>query len=214
MPLHAPYGDRPASALYHLLFADDLSAFAPRAGAAPAPWQQLLFAPDADAAAIRALACDAAQESRVRALAFGWLREHGEAVPAKELLGVIVEVPLEDGLDTLAAYADGAVRYLNHSGAMTIFDSALPALAPHVQPVLVAAQAIVDRIGPWDQPRLPPPAAGRIRLSFVVSDGLCFGEGPSGALAADGLAGPLIRDATALLQAVVAIAAPGKDTAR
>jgi hypothetical protein len=43
-------------------------------------------------------------------------------------------------------------------------------------------------------------------LTFIVSDGLYFGEGPFAALSQDALAGPLIQQATRLLQQVVAIA--------
>ena len=203
MTAFAPYGDTAASAIYHLLFADDPAAFAPHAGTPPAAWQSLLGAARPDAPAIRALANDASQESRVRALACLWLRTHGEPVPARELFGAIVEVPLDAGLDVLAVYADGGVRYLNHSGAMSIFEGAVPALQQQAQAVLAAARTVVARIGPWDKPRLPPPAVGNVRISFVVSDGLYFGEGPHRALAQDGLAGPLLQHATALLQAVV-----------
>lgn len=211
MTAFAPYGDTAASAIYHLLFADDPTAFAARDGSRAAPWQVLLAASPGDAAAIRKLAEDAAQESRVRALACLWLRTHGESVPERTLFGAVVEVPLEDGLDVLAVYGDGGVRYINKSGAMSIFEGAVPALQAEVQAVLAAARAVVARIGPWDQPRLPPPVAGNVRLSFVVSDGLYFGEGPYRALAQDGLAGPLLRHATALLQAVVAMPRAGAE---
>lgn len=209
MTAFAPYGDTAASAIYHALFADDPSAFAARDGTPPVPWQALLAADPGDAAAIRGLAEDAAQESRVRALACLWLRTHGEPVAPRTLFGVIVEVPLDDGLDVLAVYDDGGVRYINQSGAMSIFEGAVPALEDEARAVLAAARAVVARIGPWDKPRLPPPAAGNVRLSFVVSDGLYFGEGPYAALAQDGLAGPLLQRATALLQAVVSMTAPG-----
>mgnify|MGYP000340728537 CR=1 FL=1 len=208
MTAFSPYGDIAASAIYHLLFADDPSAFAARDGTPPAPWQALLAAEPGDAAAIRGLADDPAQESRVRALACLWLRLHGEPVAAKTLFGVVVEVPLDSGLDVLAAYDDGGVRYLNQSGAMSIFEGAVPALQGEVRAALDAARTVVARIGPWDKPRLPPPVAGNVRLSFIVSDGLYFGEGPYQALAQDGLAGPLLQHATALLQAVVAMTAP------
>jgi hypothetical protein len=205
MTRHAPYGDSAASAIYHLLFADDLAAFAPHGDREPAPWQVLLLGEAGDAARIHELADDATQESRVRALAYGRLRAMGQAVPAKVLLGVVVEVPLDGGLDTLAAYADGSVRYVNQSGAMSIFEGPVPALAPHVAAVLEAAQPIVARIGPADGPRPPPPPAGHMRLTFLVSDGLYFGEGPMGALMGDALAGPLVTAATGLLQATVAM---------
>jgi hypothetical protein len=204
MPSHAPYGNTAASEIYHRLFADDPVAFAPRGQGEPAAWQALLYGAPGDPAVIRRLAADPAQDSRVRLLAMHWLRSHGEPVPPKALLGVVVEVPLETGLDVLAAYADGGVRYLNQGGGMTIFEGPVPALAAHVQALLRAAQTLVARIGPTDRPRLPPPAQGNVRVSCLVSDSLCVGEGPYGALASDALAGPLLQAATALLQAVVA----------
>jgi hypothetical protein len=50
---------------------------------------------------------------------------------------------------------------------------------------------------------LPPPRRGSIRLSFLVSDGLYFGVGPMTTLSSDDIGGPVLRSATALLQAIV-----------
>jgi hypothetical protein len=212
--IHAPYRNPAANSIYHLLFADDLAAFAPRTGDPPAPWQTTLFGNPVAAHAVQALAEDATAEGRVRALAYEWLRGHGEAVAPRILLGAIVEVPLDNGLDVLAAYVDGGVRYLHHSGRMMFFEGTVPALQPYVRDVLAAAQAIVARIGPWEEPRRPPPQAGHVRLSFLVSDGLYFGEGPVETLSHDPLAGPLLARATALLQQVVALDAQGRPAAR
>ena len=62
---------------------------------------------------------------------------------------------------------------------------------------------MVQQIGPWDQPRLAPPTAGNARLTFLVSDGLYFGQGPMNVLQADAKGGPVLREAGALLTAVV-----------
>jgi hypothetical protein len=67
----------------------------------------------------------------------------------------------------------------------------------------------VAAIGPWPEQRLPPPPAGRARISLLVGPDLCFGEGPLEALSADPLGGPLMGTATALLQAVGDLAAAG-----
>lgn len=61
-------------------------------------------------------------------------------------------------------------------------------------------QHVVDQLGPWDKPRLPPPRGDTVRLSFLVSDGLYFGQGPYGFMSQDGRAGPLLAKATQLLQ--------------
>jgi hypothetical protein len=66
-----------------LLFCDDPAAFRPHPNKQPAPWQSILFASDPDPFAIRGLAEDPAQESRVRILAYNWLREMHHEVPKK-----------------------------------------------------------------------------------------------------------------------------------
>lgn len=198
---HTPYAEERADLLYNLLFCDNLAAFGAEAHGR-GPWATLLAeSPDPDA--LRRIAADQGSDSRFRALAFHRLRAAGDAVPARILLGVIVEVPQERGLDVLAAYADGGVRYLNQSSRIVFFEGrGHPAEAAALD-LVAQAQNVVDRIGPWDRSRLPPPAAGHVRLSFVVSDGLYFGEAPFDAFWNDALAGPVLRKATALLQQVV-----------
>ena len=102
------------------------------------------------------------------------------------------------------AYSDGGVRYINHTGRMTIVEgpSSVSAL---VSKLFAACAPVVGAIGPWDQPRRPPPPAGALRITFLVSDGLYFGEGPFAALQRDRMAGPVIQCATELLRAVVAL---------
>jgi hypothetical protein len=207
MTPHAAYRDPAANQIYHLLFCDDASAFAPRSGAPAADWQATLYASPASAQRVQELAQDPATESRVRMLASNWLRGNGQPITGKELFGVIVEVALDNGLDTLAAYADGGVRYLNQSGRMSIFEGPMPALAPHVKQLLEASQAVVAKIGPWDKARLPPPVRGHVRLTFLVSDGLYFGEGPMSVFRRDPMAGPVVAAATTLLQHVAEMSA-------
>jgi hypothetical protein len=65
------------------------------------------------------------------------------------------------------------------------------------------SKPIVAAIGPWDKERLPPPEEGNIRMTFLVSDGLYFGEGPMGAMQQEPLASPLVSAATNLLLRLV-----------
>jgi hypothetical protein len=200
---YAPYVSDAPNAIYGLLFCDDLAAFAPRPGAAPAPWQTTLFAAQPDAAKVETLARDDHAESRVRALAYYRLRTHGHAAAKGVLLGVVVEVPLDGGLDVMAAYADGSVRYIDHTGRIAVVEpGSLAAATPQVVRLMELAKPIVAAIGPWDKPRLPPPVRPNLRLSFIVSDGLYFGEGPMAAMQKDKLAGPVFQQATALLMTV------------
>lgn len=201
--LHKPYAETHVNFMYNLLFCDDLALFRNSRGTeAGSVWTELR-ADRPDAAELRAFAADQNNEGRVRALAFNRLRAMGEAVPSKQLLGVIVEVPLADGLDVLAAFSEGGVRYLNQSGKVLVVEGENNPVVGLVGELLSVARPVVDQIGPWEEQRLPPPRAGNIRITFLVSDGLYFGEAPAAVLQNDAMAGPVLAKATQLLQRAV-----------
>ena len=155
------------------------------------------------------MAADEDAESRLRVVAYRRLKAAGSPAAANApLLGVIVEIALDEGLDTLAAYADGRIRYINHAGGMTIVEEGSP-LRAQVDGLLLASQSVVARIGPWEGDRLPPPPAGQARLTFLVGGDIYFGQAPFEALAADPMAGPVLSTATALLTALVALQGEG-----
>ncbi|MCP9819660.1 hypothetical protein KBZ18_09160 [Synechococcus sp. Cruz-9H2] len=204
--MYSPYPSEAANTIYNLLFCDDASAFLARSGEEPAPWQAELAQDPPDLRALRILAADERQEGRVRYLAYQALRHLGESVPPRQLLGVIIEVPLAGGLDALAAYSNGGVRYVNQSGRIAVVD-AVPSMTHLVQDLFAMSQPVVDAIGPWKEARLAPPKRDNIRLTFLVSDGLYFGEAPMTVMQREPMAAPIIQRATELLQAVVAIGA-------
>jgi len=184
-PRFAPYREPAANDLYHLLFCDDPQAFASMSDSA------------------RAIAGNAAHDARMRMLACNWLAAHGEVPPARELLGVIVEVSLDAGLDTLAAFADGGVRYINHTGKVSIFEGRNAAIGPSIDKLFAVSRDVIARIGPWDKPRLAPPSRGRVRLTFLVTDGLYFGERPMEMFQRDAMTEPVVAAASQLLVKVV-----------
>lgn len=201
-PAHSPYADAWNNALYNLLFCDRPQDLAAHPASEPAAWQPALCGTPPDLDAVAAIAADPDAGSRLRLLACRVLREHGQAAPGRELLGVVVEVPLDGGLDTLAAYADGSVRFLHHSGRVEMVDAA-GVTAPLVQRLLETSAMVQACIGPWEAARLPAPTLGQVRLSFLSGDGLSFGEGPFTVMQRDPMAGPILDAAAALMQAVV-----------
>jgi hypothetical protein len=203
VPRYAPYAQAESNQIYNLLFCDKPEGFRPAANEQPVAWQAILFGDPPVADSILALAQDKTQESRVRALAFNWLSANGHQVPARQLFGVVVEMPMRGGLDTLAVYADGSIRYINHTGNIAVIENGNADIEFAIERLLHVAQDVVNRIGPWKKTRLPPPAKGKTRLSFVVSDGLYFGEGPAEVMQNEPQAGPVVREATKLLQLTV-----------
>jgi hypothetical protein len=141
--------------------------------------------------------------SRVRLLAFHQLRTHNAAVEQGILLGVVVEVALEEGLDVLAVYLDGTARYLNYSGKVIIWEAKDTEVDRLIIEVFALSEHILAQIGPWEGQRKPPPPSDHLRLSFLASDGLYFGEGPMNALFGDPMAGPVLNLLTNLMQILV-----------
>lgn len=200
---YEPYKESHANFLYNLLFCDDLALFKNDNTAKSSTLWKTLLADSPDFSALEKIAANQEEESRVRALAYNRLRAGGHTVPSKQLLGVVVEVPLAQGLDTLAAYPDGRVRYLNQSGKVAIFEGGAPEVEALAKELVAASQSLVNAIGPWDKKRLPPPRPGNVRITFLVSDGLYFGEGPFKALQQDTMGGPVLAKAAQLIQVAV-----------
>jgi hypothetical protein len=202
----APYEQPEINFIYNLLFCDDPSLFQPKGDKPLVYWESALFGSNPDVGEIRKIAENNDEESRIRVLAYNWLRERKHAVPARQLLGVIVEVPLEGGLDVIAAYPDGRVRYINQTGKLAVFEGGPPEVEAKAKALVASALPAVNRIGPWDKKRLPPPTKGNVRMTFLVSDGLYFGEGPFALMQREPMAAPIIQTAGELLQLVVGAA--------
>jgi hypothetical protein len=182
----------PQPALYDPLFCDQPVLYRPAPGSMPSPWQVLLFDERADAQAVRRLAADAQGDSRVRALAYGWLRTHRQPVPRDELLGVVFEVEIGGAVDVLAAYADGRLRFLNHAGRMAAFDSLPAALGSRWQALMAAARQASPAASAWQRAGSRLPGPGEVRVTFVRSDGLHRLQGRFDPMQRDATTGPLL----------------------
>ena len=144
---------------------------------------------------------------------------HGErlngqaAVPRRQLHGLIVEMRFATGLDVLAVFADGTVRYVDESGEPVVCDSnALPMRCIAMR-LLGHAQLVLRRIRTSGQQRKAPPARGHVRLSFLASDGLYVDDGPLSLMRHEPEAGRLIKHADELRQ-LAAQAAEGRRPVR
>src|SRR4029077_6514239 len=173
----------PNSALRETLFGD--VPLATWAADKPAePWTTLSMAAshfergDRGAAvrSLRALLGRAGLESRHYLEAWSALRQAGVSPPAdeaKHVYGVVVDVPMNSGFDTLAAYEDRSARYLNFSGAAIVWDAPDSRMDDHVRKLLVAGQDLVRMIGPWED-RRPPLTPRQARISLLTPSGLHF----------------------------------------
>jgi hypothetical protein len=157
-------------------------------------------------AALRQVLDTPALESRHYLQAWHFLRQLGQTPPApeaKRVLGVVIEVPMNGGLDLLAAYSDHSSRYFNYSGSAVVVDAPHAELVALIDRLLSLAAVIVAKIGPWDKDRPAPPPNGSIRLNFLTPSGIHFGQGPFQDFAHDPMAGPVINAATTLMQFLI-----------
>ena len=90
-------------------------------------------------------------------------------------------------------------------GKVAIFEGSGNPVEGLAKELVAVSQSLVDQIGPWDKKRMPPPKQGNVRMTFLVSDGLYFGEGPFDAIQRDPMGGPVLAKATQLFQRVVAL---------
>jgi hypothetical protein len=200
MTTTGPFQDSSANLIYQLLFCDNAELYRPTTTKPFSYPFDVLFADRRSAGELESLTSDPEVDPRVKVLACNELNKAGYKISNKELLGVIVEVGLDDGLDVLASFVNGTARYINHSGKVLIWESTTDANANRLTDALFeSGKNVITRIGPWDQPRKAHPRKGNVRLTFLVSDGLYFGEGPIDALFGDPLAGPALNAATALM---------------
>jgi len=120
------------------------------------------------------IAEDAWKESRPRLWAWTALRKLGEkpsAVHAGEVLGVVVEVPVDGKLDVLAAYADGSARYLGTANQLIAketggkVDPLVAAVIGESYPLLSTPPAARDL-------EAPPPPPDQVRFTALSPNGL------------------------------------------
>lgn len=202
----APYAREDLNLVYNLLFCDDASLFKSTDDAT-----RSLFADGTEPTVVRAIADDRDEESRVRMLAYNWLHENAQPVPPKETLGVVIEVPLEQGLDVLAAYADGTVRYINHMGSISVYESYPAEIAAQAKEVVETAHGMVKQQPVGTRRRQAPPSLGDVRLTALVSDGLYVGQGAFEAIATGKQTAPVLQGAQKLLDLIVRQGRPKAD---
>ena len=198
----------PASSTYDLLFYDSLSLFrSATSGYAPNqlasyPYSVVLAKPG-QVSQLQQVAASRSVDPRIRLIACHRLRKGGQYVIPKELLGVIVEVGLPGAPDVVAVYPDGAAVYINRMGGISSQSIPTQETASIISRLWAVGQGVVAQLGPSNEPRTMAPQTGMARISFLCSDGVYFGEGPSNEMFSQ----PLVAPAFALVSQLLRIIA-------
>ncbi len=139
--------------------------------------------------------------------AWFYLRLAGHQPPpaiARQVLGVVVEVGMDKGLDLLAAYPDYSARYYNFSGSGVVWEHPTDEMNSTIDKLLNAATRAVAHIGPWQAKRPPAPPNGQVRLNFLTPSGLHFGQAGMDVMAKDQIGGEAFYWASVLMRALIA----------
>ena len=198
MNLPTPYSQESFNTIYNLLFCDEPELFKSGVTSTEYPWN-ILFSENPDKEALQKIGNDTGVECRLRLLAFYLLKNLGAHDDSKKFLGFVIEIGMDEGLDTLAVYKDGTARYINHKESMIVWETPSIESDSIILDIFQKGQIVVDRIGPWEGRRKQAPAYGMCRLTFLVSGDLYFGQGPFEQFQSDPMAGPVIDAATRLL---------------
>lgn len=129
------------------------------------------------------------QNAEIRQKLWTWkaLRALGEKPPpgsADEVHGVVLEVPVDGWSDTLGAYSDGRVRYVNGKQGVLIWE--VPDdehIGPLVKSLLDAARPLVKKSRLLEKHL--PPAEGVYRVTVLTFGGLRVVEGSVAAVERD-----------------------------
>jgi hypothetical protein len=133
-----------------------------------------------------------------------FLEERGRR-PAHEdplVRGIVLDVRLEEGLDTLAAYADGTARYLNHGGNVIIWDAPDSRMGSLIDAMLEVGPALLpgSRAMPYGQYPVEP-AEGPPSVTLLGPDALHVRQ-----LGSDEPSGRLMAAGAALMTALIEVA--------
>lgn len=113
---------------------------------------------------------DKQSESRVIVSAWKSLRELGETSSTLKVLGVVLEVPIENTTEYLAMYSDGTARYTNYTGTGAIWETHTNEMDKFILDITSKSQNFVNtetlRIGRSKS------KTDNVRFSFLTTSGI------------------------------------------
>jgi len=160
--------------LYNSLFADDPDDFIKMKDNKAISWIYDNRKPTIDE--LESIAIDKSVESRIKFLSLYTALQFGLKINKKIYYGTVLEVPMEGGYDVLAFYSDRTARYYNYSGKAIIYEGGKTSVDDIIEKANSVAIQVCNALAPWEKERLPRPKGDVIRISFLVSDGLYFGN--------------------------------------
>ncbi len=117
---------------------------------------------------------DPTAEVRTKLWAWNALRQLGAKPPtsiADEVQGVVMEVPVENWVDTLAAYSDGRARYVNGKGGAIVWEAPEDTrISSLVGNFIKAAKPLVDKARVFSKHQ--PTRSDVVRITILTFGGI------------------------------------------
>jgi hypothetical protein len=187
--------------LYNSLFADNLDNFINLKDHKAISWIYESRTPTIDE--LESVANDNSVESRLKFLALYTALKQGLKIGKKTYFGTVLEVPMEGGYDVLAFYSDLRARYYNYSGTAVIYEGGRSNVDDTIARANSVAIQVCNVLEPWQKERLPKPKGDLIRISFLVSDGLYFGNASIKTIGNDQMASAIFGKGAEVMKALL-----------
>jgi hypothetical protein len=187
--------------LYNSLFADNPDNFTNLKEHKAISWIYESKTPTIDE--LENIANDNSVESRLKFLALYTALRQGLKIPHKTYFGTVLEVPMEGGYDVLAFYSDSRARYYNYSGKAVIYEGGRADVDDTIANANSMAIQVCNVLAPWEKERLPKPKGDVIRISFLVSDGLYFGNSSIKTIGNDQMASAIFGKGAEVMKALL-----------
>jgi len=145
-------------------------------------------------------------ESRHYLQAWHFLRKLGTNPSpdiANQVYGMVVDVVIETGVETVAGYADHHARYFHSSGGATIWEAPNDSLNNVIDALLKTGEAPAKSLKPLDKHPLAPGNLNQVQICVLTPAGIRHGVGTFEGWSKDPMGGPILMTATNLMKALV-----------
>jgi hypothetical protein len=191
-----PYNNSTIDHIYNLLFCDNPELYKHNLSKPYSYPFDILFSKESTPAEMQPIINDTNLDPQVKILAYKKQLAMGYLPTEKKLLAVIVEVGLNNGLNVFASFYDGTAIFINQRGDFLNWKTTDDIKAKGIAKQLFNhSLSVVNQIEAWNKPRRSNPQKGDLKITFLASDGLYFGEGSIGVLFNDSMASPALETA-------------------
>jgi hypothetical protein len=161
--------------------------------------------PEAAKKSLKQVLADPDAELRTKLWAWRSLRQLGEKPPANianEVQGLVLEVAVENGVDTLAAYSGGSARYVNALGGAIVWE--VPGenrISALITNAINAAKPLVEKSPVFDKHQ--PTKNDVLRVSILTYGGIHVVEAKQSDITEKHIMSPVYEAGTQLFLALL-----------